>query len=529
MFNWLRRLVHTKSLETQKHDRALAPEGGMTEVAIARAIPGHSRGQGTPDESDVADLMEQLARTNTTQVRLSAARSLGQLGVAATPAISALVNATVDVNETIREAALSALMTINPGWPAHEETMKAIPHLIAALNSHFSEVSAAALRVLHLIGPHAISDLAVALLSGEDTADKIYMMQVLARHGSNAVEAVPGLTRALGSQSLQVRIVAAIALTNIGPPAIDALPELVAGLADVYADGRAAMATCLACFGAAAEPAVPVLLPLLADRESRVRRAAATALQQIGSHAIPGLIAIIEARDVQWLKAWAESRVRALKWYTILERGIVAEPHKVVIAILWDVYNILEDRERLEAAQEAALQVLGKLGPIATAAVPVVTQALIDPNPDIRLAAACTLGQIGAAARVAIPALTHLLVSDRKPIREAAAKALESIDPAWASEPGVAGEVAGVAKQLSRTGILGEMAIDACVVLGEVAIPILIDMLETGDRVARENTAKALGRIGADARSAIPALNRVLEDDHPWVQREAAEALAKIR
>ena len=39
-----------------------------------------------------------------------------------------------------------------------------------------------------------------ALLSEEDTIDKVYMMRALAQIGPAAAGAVPGLTQALGSQ-----------------------------------------------------------------------------------------------------------------------------------------------------------------------------------------------------------------------------------------------------------------------------------------------------------------------------------------
>jgi HEAT repeat protein len=82
--------------------------------------------------------------------------------------------------------------------------------------------------------------------------------------------------------------------------------------------------------------------------------------------------------------------------------------------------------------------------------------------------------------------------------------ALLNIDLNWASDSAVAEAIAG-------------------------AIPVLIDVVESsGDRETRQSAAKALGLIGREAKAAIPALTRALEDKDRRIQDEAAKALAKI-
>lgn len=479
-------------------------------------------------ETTVASLITLLGRGNPIEARRVAAWGLGRLGPAAAPAIPALVTVTVDVEATVRDAALGALAAIDPAWARREEAHQAIPALIAALKSHFGEVSEAAVRTLHLIGAPAVPAIADALAQGEDTPDKVFLLRILARVGPSAAEALPGLTRALGSQFLQTRIAAAVALTALGPLAAPAVPQLVAGLADQYADGRQAVAACLARVGAAAEPAMPALLPLLADRESRVRDAAAAALQRIGPQAVPGLIAIVETRDVQRLKAWAESVARVSWWYTKLDADTILDPAKVATGLSWEAYDLMAERARLEAAQEAALRVLGNLGPAAAPAAPAIVGALADRNPSVTLAAIHALARVGLATAGAAPALVQLLVHESKAIREAAAKALAQSDQAWAAEPGVAEALTALAKRLSGSGAAGQAALEALVALGPGAVPTLTQTLAAGDRIAREQAARALGRIGPAASAAIPALTRALQDPHPWVQKEAAAALAQV-
>jgi HEAT repeat protein len=456
-------------------------------------------------DSSVEGLAKRLGRGQKVEVRRSAAEGLGQLGPAAAPAIPALLICAVDVDATAREAALKALMAIDPAWPENAEARKAFPGLVAALKSWDSDVSTAAFRLLGLIGLPAVHDMVNALSKAEDTIDKVYIMRLLARIGPGAAIALPSLARALGSKSIQARVAAAEALANIGPSAEAAVPALVAGLADPYADGRKAVAACLARIGAAAEPAIPALLPLLADRDSGVREAAALALEKIGPKTVPALIETVQTRDVRRLKAWIASMIKTSQWLTRPGyESIAIDYPKAWSSLHWAAYDIMEERACLEAAQEAALQVLGKFGPAASAAVPTIVQALADPNPAIKVAGIQALGRIGPEAKSAVPNLVPILVHGSKLARTVAAVALLNIDLNWASDSAVAEAIAG-------------------------AIPVLIDVVESsGDRETRQSAAKALGLIGREAKAAIPALTRALEDKDRRIQDEAAKALAKI-
>jgi HEAT repeat protein len=206
----------------------------------------------------------------------------------------------------------------------------------------------------------------------------------------------------------------------------------------------------------------------------------------------------------------------------------LTDPEKALESLFWAAYEIMEERSSLEAAQIAALQVLGEFGPAASAAVPAVAQALADPNPVIKLAAVQALGQIEPGERSAVPNLIQMLVHGNEAFRKAAAKAMGNIDRNWASDPVIASEIAGLAKRLGRAGRPGEIAVHAFTAIGAAAVPVLIEALESGNRVTRQNAAKALGQIGTGAKAAIPALTKALEDNHRWVQDEAAKALAKI-
>jgi HEAT repeat protein len=492
------------------------------------------RWEAPPEEEPLCDsgievLIEQLARTDKSESRCFAAECLGQLGEEAVPAIPTLLNAAVAVDATLRKAAMDALEAIDPCWPQNEETRKAIPDLVAALLSWSSDVYKPASRLLRVIGAPALPALSDALLDGEDDVKKVRLIRVIGRMGPDAEIAFPGLVRALRSQRLHMRIEAARALTKIGSPPETAIPALVSGLSDRSADAREAMAICLACFSETAEPALWALLPLLADRDDGVYKAAAAALEKIGPKAVRALIELVRARDALRLKAWLESMSRFPQQGTQREPVIVVvDSWEVWNNLSWEVYDMLDEQARLVAAQVAALGLLGKLGPDASAAIPTITEALADPHPGIQRAAVQALGQLGPEVKSAIPALIQMLLHSNGSIREEAASALGNVDQGWASNPAVPFVAAKLAKELSRAGRSGEVAVKTLIVLGATAVPVLIEALESGNRVAGENAARALGQIGAEARSAIPALTQALQDEHGWVREEAAGALAKI-
>jgi HEAT repeat protein len=52
--------------------------------------------------------------------------------------------------------------------------------------------------------------------------------------------------------------------------------------------------------------------------------------------------------------------------------------------------------------------------------------------------------------------------------------------------------------------------------------------LKDREGLVRTEAARALGSIGPEAKSAVPALNAALKDREPLVAREAAEALKRI-
>lgn len=63
---------------------------------------------------------------------------------------------------------------------------------------------------------------------------------------------------------------------------------------------------------------------------------------------------------------------------------------------------------------------------------------------------------------------------------------------------------------------------------GPVAIPLLIDLLNDQEIDIRKHAAHSLGKIGLDARQALPALQRAAEDSSERVKEAARKALSQI-
>jgi HEAT repeat protein len=72
-------------------------------------------------------------------------------------------------------------------------------------------------------------------------------------------------------------------------------------------------------------------------------------------------------------------------------------------------------------------------------------------------------------------------------------------------------------------GALGRLGAEA-----NAAVPALTDALEHWDSMTRAAAAGALGSIGISARDAVPALERLLTDPDPVVKMCAASALRDI-
>lgn len=217
--------------------------------------------------------------------------------------------------------------------------------------------------------------------------------------------------------------------------------------------------------------AIPALIEVLKDPEEGVKKAAVATLKTLGqkdSTGRPALDACLKD-DQPYLRFWFAHRIASAK-----------SP----AAMLMDA---LKDPDRDIRAKSAEL--LGHMPDDAAAVVAVLKATLEnDKDEEVRWAATRSLGRFKTDDAVA-PLLSAL--KDKDPI--------------------VRGRAAlGLAK------------------VGKGAVPGLRAVLKETDRDVTASALGALGRMGSDAKDAVPELLALLKVDDPLLQKLASDALRKI-
>jgi len=460
-------------------------------------------------------------------VRQAAVLALGDIGLDAAQALTALVRAAVDRDDGVRRTASTALARVDPAWAIAPGTRLALPAVIEALRSNLPRVSRAAHTLLLRIGRPAVPALLDLLAEWEEQAHRLTAMGLLGQMGSSAGEAAPALAELLGSGDPQLRQAAAETLARLEAAAAPAVPALIRVLADWSPPVRQAAAEALSAVGPAAAHAVPSLLGMLADWDDKARAAAVAALGGIGAPAVPLLVLVFQERELFRLRDRPSFREEVDRLWRQLDtvRGN-AVPDRAWRQLTWAARAGL--RERTEVVHVAAATALGRAGPAAVAAVPILVPALADERPAVRLAVARALGAIGPSARTALPPLAAVVVNGTEPLRTAAAEALSKIDADWDGGSEAATVVPALVARLTENSPRGAEAADALALIGEAAAPLLVGALVSEDRAVSEAAAHTLGRIGPAARYAVPALTAALRDPRDEVREAAARALAKV-
>ncbi len=503
----------------------------LMEIAFKNNSPGQDQAitllmfQG---DAAVGPLVKALSKP-AAQDRKQAALILGALGGNAKPAVGNLVRLLDDPDEQVRLAAIISLQRIGPA------AGEAIPDLIQILEGKGKSTS-----------PKWLGEAAKAL--GEI--------------GPQAREAVPALTACLKNSDEQLNVETCLALAQIGKDSLPAAPALIGILQNQKSPARAAAALALGQIGPGAKKAVPTLIDALSEKDKTLCEAAKEALAKMGPEArsaVPALLAAFGERA------------------PIQEIGPAAAPE--LIQLLPGPYS------QSKSQPEIFLKLLGK------EAIPALLEALAkDENPVVRRAVAKILrGRTWGEARNIVPALVRALVDAEQPVRQAAAVSILSFrqDAQPFLELALRGKDQALRLEavpiLGRLGLAGKtsasllaslikeddsaLRLAAVRALGNMnvhpkeAVPILIEalksknltnatlsqlarhgrgakdavplicaiQLEDPDWKMRRLAAYALGRIGADRETMLPALKKALTDKNEMVRAEAAQALGGSR
>lgn len=247
-------------------------------------------------------------------------------------------------------------------------------------------------------------------------AEQADARQTLEQGGAAAVPVLTAmLTEFLSPDDAELRWTAAEMLTKLGPDAVAAGPALVAGLQDSDPHVQAVCAAALPKAEVAADKAIEPLIRLLPTDHSVV---AARALADYKGEAAPALPTLIELMQ-------DKSRDIEVRWNAIRTIGRIGPEGVSALPVLIEA---LGDPDWM--IREHSAEAIGDFGPAAgpeavTALVPMLT----DEHARVRRDAVRSLGYMGALAHDTAAEIKLLLNDAEEQVREAAADALRAAAP----------------------------------------------------------------------------------------------------
>lgn len=250
----------------------------------------------------------------------------------------------------------------------------------------------------------------------------------------------------------------------------------------------------LAAIGEIDETVIPAIVGSTKERDNGVRAEAVKALGKVGGpKLLPAISAALEDRD-------ASVRTAAIEILGNLGRSA----ESAVPALI----RVLRNDKGLTSSIQAA-GALAKIGP---AAVPALAETLKDRDDEVR--ARAVVGLMGGESG-ALPLLVEALKDRAKGVRSGAAYTLGYV-AASSREPT---EIGMLFQLPASQGATGEAA--------QAAVAALTEALKDTDAPVRLQAARALGKIGPEARSAFPSLLLMYEgkEETASCRHQAAVAL----
>jgi HEAT repeat protein len=448
---------------------------GDKDLLVRRAAQRAIRALQLPRETLIPLMVKHLKEASPADV-MGTLNTLAESGVMAVPL---LIDCLKD-----KEAAYWACLALAEIGPAAKD---AVPSLAALMTSPTPEIRMQALMALSEIGPDAQSALpAISKALESDTFGGVRYAAAFAigKIGVRDTNSVATLKVAMNGKDKFLRMVSAWALAKISPndsdTAAQAVELLVEGMQSDDAHSRRMAARALGELKASPEIVIPALVKALKDSDQTVVGNAIDALTSLGPQVAPRAAAALQNKDLRTYAVRVLARLG----------GDAKEAVPALIAVLQD-----PDPEFVREAQFA----LGNIGPAAASAVPALLRSLSSDNERVRNSAFYAIGHIGPAAKEAVPTLRKMLVTSKDQfVHVACLWTLVHIQP---NDPQLVAE----------------------------AVPALTKALAMPDHeLARIEVAVTLGNLGAAAKSALPALQKSLQDESQTVRTVAAKAIEQI-
>jgi HEAT repeat protein len=177
-----------------------------------------------------------------------------------------------------------------------------------------------------------------------------------------------------------------------------------------------------------------------------------------------------------------------------------------------------------------AASALGKIGPDAKAAIPILEKRFKDKDPIMRVSAAGIIGKLGGDPDVFIPVVIQNLPEVSRDYMDFALEILLRYkEHAKAVVPVLVGILNNATDSSNTTNVMVRgQVIEALSKLAPESIAPLIEILSSHDVQVWKQAARALGEIGPDAKAAIPVLEKKLEDKDLNIRVYTAEIMGKL-
>ncbi|VTT99725.1 heat repeat-containing protein : Putative Deoxyhypusine monooxygenase OS=Microcystis aeruginosa PCC 9806 GN=MICAE_1330005 PE=4 SV=1: HEAT: HEAT_2: HEAT_2: HEAT_2 [Gemmataceae bacterium] len=421
-------------------------------------------------DEDVVEPLRPCLSDPDAEVRAGAAYILGGLKSSAAPAVPELIVAMRDPEENVRVAATATIDGMQ-----HEEP-RMLGALLAALDDPSEAVRRHAAHGLQEWG-HMYPEYTAAVFARVNDPDP-EIARGATRLIGKATEPTPELVAYLrnsltGTGDVELRISAAAGLAKLSISDPDVLSAAFALLDET---GRDELIEPLVNFG------TPAMLGL---GERMLAR--------------PDLRAAI---------------LRALYW----DRSDADK-----LPVLAGTLAALADEESSVRAE--AINVIAKMGPAASSALPRVRAALGDSDQFVRSAAVGALAKISPTPTDVLADIVAVLSDEESYPRKGAIQAIAALDLDPATKlPHVLTALADTDGDVLQEAAQAAGALGTS---GAEAVPLLLPLLSHEEKWVRSHAADALGEIGGSAE-AVAALRKLLADPEEWVRQRAAGALGKI-
>jgi HEAT repeat protein len=499
------------------------------------------------DSEAAANALAQLLKDEEPSVRAYAAFALGRMGEAAMPVVDAVLEASFDPEPLVRRAAGRAARSIDP------PPEKTLPIILKILEEGDPAIIMPALSTLAEEGKEVVPRLRNALKHEKAC---YWACIVLAEIGADAAEAVPELQAVLEHPDPDVHMQALLALGEIGPASAPAVPKIIELLEQRgFPPVQSAAAYALRKIEAEGEADDEALKKqMMGSQDKFLQMVSAWSYASLNPddkdavrQALQLILAALQSDDPHLksgaARALAELRVEGSDEAAAALVEVLDESDPYVIGNAIDALTALGPKalEGIGAAlmrpgvQKYAIRLVYRMGPEAEQAVPELIEVLKqtprnEDDLEFRKEVQIALGAIGPAAAPALPQLLQSLDSEDQEVRGSACYALAKIGP---QAEGAVRRLVGLARQGNirdrRASIFALLKIRPGEQrLKDLAIPMMIQALQSDRELVRYEAAMTLGDLGKDAESAIEPLKKLLNDEVPAVRMAAEEALKKI-